>query len=255
MNYIDLFSGIGGFALGAYNAGFKCENHFFSEINQYCIDLYKKRFKDSICLGDITKINTKELKKYGNEWIITGGFPCQDISQAGRKKGIEGERSILWFEYWRVIRDLQPRFAIIENVPMLTIRGLDRVLSSLAEIGYNAEWQTISAKQIGAIHKRERIWIIAYPESFRRDEIKYEIKMGELCKSIIEKQKDWFKLFYVSSGNNQFIFSKEIESLFCRNDDGFPSDVDRLTGLGNSIIPQIAQLLFYRVIEILKENK
>lgn len=169
-NYLDLFSGIGGFALGAYWAGMKFRNHFCSDIESYPVELYQKRFPGSIQLGDITEIDFEKLKKdYPGEWIITGGFPCQDISIAGKGKGlIDGEtgektRSGLWFNYWRAIRILQPRFAIIENVGMLVKRGLATVLSNIAEIGYNVEWQDIRAEDMDAPHRRERIWIVAYP--------------------------------------------------------------------------------------------
>lgn len=166
MNYIDLFSGIGGFALGAYWAGMRFENHFFSDIEKFAVELYQKRFPDAIPLGDITKIDTDKLiAEYGTDWVLTGGFPCQDISIAGKGAGIEGKRSGLWFEYWRLIRDLRPRIAIMENVGALTFRGLDTVLGTLSEIGYNAEWQDIRAEDVGAPHRRERIWIIAYPNS------------------------------------------------------------------------------------------
>jgi len=172
MNYLDLFHGIGGFALGAHWAGMKFENHFCSDIEPYAVELYKKRFPDSVQLGDITKIDWHKLKKdYPGEWIISGGFPCQDISCAGKGKGLidaetgEKTRSGLWYDYQRGISILRPKFAIMENVGALLIRGIDAVLGSLAEIGYNAEWQSITAESIGAPHKRERIWIIAYPES------------------------------------------------------------------------------------------
>ena len=166
MNYLDLFSGIGGFAYGAYMAGFKAENHFYSEIDKYCIELYKKRFPDSIYLGDIKKIDCEKLKKeYPGDWVITGGFPCQDISIAGKGVGLNGKRSGLWFEMFRIIRELRPKFVIAENVSAITFRGLDRVLSCLAEIGYDAEWQDIRASDMGAPHRRERIWIVAYADT------------------------------------------------------------------------------------------
>ena len=165
MNYLDLFHGIGGFALGAYWAGMKFEHHYCSDIEPWCQELYAKRFPDSIQLGDITKIDAKDLP--AGDWIITGGFPCQDISIAGKGAGIHGERSGLWFEYWRLIRDLRPRFAIMENVGMLVHRGLREVLGSLAEIGYDAEWQDIRASDVGAPHRRERIWIVAYARNTR----------------------------------------------------------------------------------------
>lgn len=173
MNYLDLFHGIGGFALGAYWAGMKFENHYCSDIEPYAQELYKKRFPDSIQLGDITKINTADLPQ--GDWIISGGFPCQDISIAGKGAGIHGTRSGLWFEYWRIINDLRPRFAIMENVGMLIHRGLREVLGSLAKIGYNAEWQDIRASDMGAPHKRERIWIVAYPVQNR-----YSSKIGRI---------------------------------------------------------------------------
>ncbi|MCE5190266.1 MAG: DNA (cytosine-5-)-methyltransferase [Actinomycetia bacterium] len=194
MNYLDLFSGIGGFALGAYWAGWRFEKHYFSEIDPWCCKLYQQRFPDAVPLGDITKINggalVEDAEGYrvesggvriqrtrlerregdqpnanwsGSSWILSGGFPCQDISTAGKGAGITGARSGLWFEYARLIGEIRPRYAIMENVGALTRRGLDRVLGSLAEIGYDAEWSDIRASDVGAPHRRERIWIVAYP--------------------------------------------------------------------------------------------
>ena len=193
MNYLDLFSGIGGFALGAYWAGWRFDRHYFSEIDPWCCRLYQKRFPDAVPLGDIREIDgtalvadsghgsrqestecdepndTRSSRGFGNgnpcAWILTGGFPCQDISVAGKGAGIEGLRSGLWFEYARLIGEIRPRYAIMENVGALTRRGLDRVLGSLAEIGYDAQWSDIRASDLGAPHRRERIWIVAYPES------------------------------------------------------------------------------------------
>jgi len=161
MYYLDLFAGIGGFALGAYWAGWRFDEHYFSEIDDYCVGLYRERFPDAVSLGDVCGIQSEDLPI--GDWFITGGFPCQDISIAGKGEGIEGERSGLWFEMWRIIRDLQPRWVIAENVGAITFRGLSTVLNSLAEIGYDAEWQDIRASDMGAPHRRERIWIVAYP--------------------------------------------------------------------------------------------
>jgi DNA (cytosine-5)-methyltransferase 1 len=134
--------------------------HYFSEVDDYAIGIYRKRFPDAVALGDVRNIHGAELPE--GEWIITGGFPCQDISVAGKGAGLDGCRSGLWFECARLIGEIRPRFAIVENVGALAVRGLDRVLGSLAEIGYNAAWQDIRAGDVGAPHKRERIWIIAY---------------------------------------------------------------------------------------------
>ena len=198
MIYIDLFSGVAGFALGAYWAGMHFDKHYFSEVESYAIELYKKRFPEAIPLGDITKVEwetladtglqrspkheeqTTGVEQYGKEeYIITGGFPCQDISIAGKGEGIEGSRSGLWFEMLKSIRILRPRFVIAENVGAITFRGLDTVLRTLAEIGYDAEWQDIRASDMGAPHRRERIWIVAYPNKQHDDSGRYGA--SEVC--------------------------------------------------------------------------
>lgn len=172
-NYIDFCSGIGGFGLGAYMAGMRFKNHFASEIDKYCIELYQKRFPDSIQLGDIKKINFQELKeKYGNKWITTGGIPCQPHSIAGKRKASEDERD-LWPEYFRMLGILRPEFAFIENVPGLFTsdrgRFFNGILSDISSIRYDCEWTIISASDMGAPHKRERIWIVAYSASREND--------------------------------------------------------------------------------------
>lgn len=168
-NFCDLFSGIGGFRLAAEWAGYNFKHEFHSDIDTYANKVYAKHFPNSIQLGDITKINWHEVKeKYKGEWIVTGGFPCQDISIAGKGAGLAGSRSGLWFEMQKAISILRPRFVIAENVGALTFRGLDAVLLSLAEIGYDVEWQDIRASDVGAPHRRERIWLIAYAHEERR---------------------------------------------------------------------------------------
>lgn len=160
-SFLDLFSGIGGFALGAEWAGMQFDAHYYSEVDPYAIKVYEKRFPGAIALGDIRAIRGAALP--ASDWIIAGGFPCQDISVAGKGAGLAGERSGLWYEYARLIGELRPRYAIMENVGALTFRGLDAVLGSLAEIGYDCEWRDIRASDVGAPHRRERIWIVAYP--------------------------------------------------------------------------------------------
>ena len=162
--YLDLFSGIGGFALAAYWAGLRFDEHYFSEIDEYAINVYQKRFPDALSLGDITKINCNELPK--GEWIISGGFPCQPHSVAGKKQASKDERD-LWPECRRILCELQPRIALFENVPGLFIsdggRFFNGILSDIHSCGYDAEWQIISAADVGAPHLRKRIWIVAYP--------------------------------------------------------------------------------------------
>ena len=159
---LDLFSGIGGFSLAAkWVWGDDLDIVGFCEIEPYAQKVLKKNFPGVPIHEDIKKLRGDEFNEID---LITGGFPCQDISQAGKGAGIkEGTRSGLWFELLRVIGDIRPRFALIENVPMLTIRGGTGVIEDLTEIGYDTEWQIISAKDVGAWHLRKRIWIVAYP--------------------------------------------------------------------------------------------
>lgn len=158
MKHGSLFSGIGGIDLGFEMAGI--ETVWNCEIDEWCRDLLKKRFPNAKQYEDVKDINKLNVEPVD---IISGGFPCQDISVAGKGEGLDGKRSGLWFEMHRIISELRPRFALIENVQLLTKRGGTRVLSDLAEIGYDAEWQIISAASVGARHLRKRLWIIAYP--------------------------------------------------------------------------------------------
>lgn len=265
--YLDLFSGVGGFALGAYWAGLRFDYHYFSEIDDYAIKVYQRRFPDAIGLGDIKKIKGENLPKA--DWIITGGFPCQDISIAGKGAGLAGKRSGLWYEYARLIGELRPRFAIMENVGALTVRGLDAVLGSLAEIGYDAEWQDIRASDVGAPHRRERIWIVAYPDSQRRKEQSDAIASGERHADIkaggnnvsdtrsirqAERRDSGLRASSQDAGIRADIRSRttldecrewwKAEPSVGRVVDGVPNRVDRLKCLGNSIVPQIAELIF-----------
>jgi len=160
---LDLFSGIGGFSLGLQNTG-GFETVAFCEIEPFCHKVLKKHWQDVPIYNDIKELNYGTLQADGIEpTVITGGFPCQDISVAGEQKGIIGERSSLWSEYARLIEDVRPTWAIIENVPTLRSKGLTLVLQNLSEIRYNAEWHCIPCSSIGGLHRRDRIWIIAYP--------------------------------------------------------------------------------------------
>jgi DNA (cytosine-5)-methyltransferase 1 len=118
------------------------------------------------CFPDVETLRADEC---GEPDLICGGFPCQDLSNAGRRAGIAGKRSGLWAHFCRLIGDLRPRYALMENVPGLLVRGLDRVLGDLADVGYDAEWDCIPAAAVGAPHLRARIWILAYPCGLRSE--------------------------------------------------------------------------------------
>ena len=168
MRVLDLFAGIGGFTIGLERAGF--ETVAFCEIEPYAQKVLRKNWPGVPIYDDVRTITAERLASDGiGVDVITGGFPCQDISLAGHQAGIEGERSGLWTECARLLGELQPRYAIFENVTNLLNgeRGdwFKRVLWDISKIGYDAEWHCIPASALGAHHHRDRVWIICYPRA------------------------------------------------------------------------------------------
>ena len=171
MKVLDLFSGIGGFSLGLERAGFKTAA--FCEVNPVCRQVLKNHWPQVPIYDDVQTLTAQRLADDGVYFdVICGGFPCQDISVAGRGAGLAGERSGLWYEYHRLIEETRPRYVIIENVAALRSRGLDEVLRCLTALRYDAEWHCIPASAIGAPHRRDRIWIVAYANNNGRDSTK-----------------------------------------------------------------------------------
>lgn len=158
MRVLDLFSGIGSMSLGLERAGM--ETVAFCEVNKFCQSILKKHWPDVEKYDDVRTFVADE----SSIDIICGGFPCQDLSKAGGRKGLSGSRSGLWFEFLRIIGEARPKAVLIENVTRLRAHGLDVVLRGLAEIGYDAEWHCIPASHLGAPDLRDRLWIIAYPQ-------------------------------------------------------------------------------------------
>jgi len=163
MNILDLFSGIGGFSLGLERAGMKTVA--FCEVDKKCQQVLKKHWPGVPIFDDVSTLKGEDIEETVD--VICGGFPCQDISLAGKGAGLEGKRSGLWSEFKRLIEEIKPKYAIIENVSALRGRGLDQVLREISEIGYDAEWHCITAASVGAPHRRDRIWILAYPHNKR----------------------------------------------------------------------------------------
>ena len=166
MNVGSLFSGIGGFELGFERAGMQVS--WQVEQDAYCRAVLARHFPDAVRFEDVREVGARELDPVD---LICGGFPCQDLSSAGRGAGIDGARSGLWSEFARIVRELRPGYVVVENVPaLLTGRGkrwdrgpIGRVLGDLAEARYDAEWACLSAREFGAPHLRKRVWIVAYP--------------------------------------------------------------------------------------------
>lgn len=161
MTFGSLFAGIGGMDLGLERAGMTCK--WQVEIDPFCRRVLAKHWPDVPKHDDVRTFPDGDPEQWRVD-LIAGGFPCQDISNAGRRVGIEGQRSGLWSEYFRVVCLLRPRFVLIENVSALLVRGLGRVLSELASIGFDAEWECLPASGFGAVHDRDRVFICAYSE-------------------------------------------------------------------------------------------
>ena len=163
LTFISLFTGIGGIDLGLERAGMRCVAQV--EINDYATKVLAKHWPTVARFRDVRSVGAHNLPQAD---VVAGGFPCQDISNAGRRAGITGERSGLWSEYARIVRELRPRYVLVENVAALLSRGIDRVLGDLAALGYDAEWECLPAAAVGAPHRRDRLFIVAYARSSRR---------------------------------------------------------------------------------------
>lgn len=153
----SLFSGIGGLELGLEWAGV---GHTVWQVEQdsFCRAVLARHWPDAQRYNDVREVGAQNLEPVD---LICGGFPCQDISYAGKGAGLAGARSGLWYEFARIVGELGPRFVVVENVAALFTRGIDAVLGTLADLGYDAEWSTLRASDVGAPHQRKRVFIIA----------------------------------------------------------------------------------------------
>ena len=227
MNVLDLFSGIGGFSLGLERAGMRTVA--FCEIEPYCRAVLRKHWPDIPVFPDIIKLNGSDVGTAVD--VICGGFPCQDISVAGKGEGITGSRSGLWKDFARLIGEIRPRYVIVENVSALLGRGLSDVLGDLAALRYDAEWHCIPACAAGAPHRRDRIWIVGYPMQPRLPKrTAFGKWQGETTARL-----SWD----IAPVSGQWDAEPELG----RVANGIPNRVDRLKALGNAIVPQIAEII------------
>ena len=244
LRILDAFAGIGGFSYAAEKliGGFKTTQ--FIEIDPFCQSVLKKHWPEVQIHDDIKSFRSSP----GEFEVITAGFPCQDLSQAGKQKGLSAERSGLFYEVIRLARELRPEFLLLENVGNLLShqngQTFQEVLFQIAKAGFDAEWALIPASDLGACHQRKRVWIIAYSSQFHiqgrgaeREQIQYP--PGETGRTLWSHQgierldPNWYT--YVS------------EPVLCRGDDGLSGRVDRLKSLGNSIVPQVAAVALQRI--------
>jgi DNA (cytosine-5)-methyltransferase 1 len=241
----SLFAGIGGFDLGLERAGMTCA--WQVENDPYAIRVLEKHWPNVRRCKDVRDFPPEPFEDWRVD-LICGGFPCQDISEAGPSIGISGARSGLWNEFARIIRVLGPRFVIVENVSALLVRGIDTVLRDLASLRYDAEWGLLSACAFSAPHSRERVFIVAYPSGER-------FVAGQVQRQLLQKvvreeasASEWRNVDK-QRGNISGRFRPFPGARFPRVHDGLPSRVDRLRGLGNAVVPQISEWIGRRILE------
>ena len=240
----SLFSGIGGFDLAAEQAGL--ENIFHCEFEEYKRKQLSINFPKSESYGDIRNFDGTKYKNRVD--ILSGGFPCQDVSIAQQSKklggaqGIKGERTGLWKEYARIVREIRPKAIIFENSSMLLIRGFESVLCDLHELGYDVEWKCFFASDFGYPHFRKRLYGIAYSREFGWKDI---IKNGGILQKILPERTP--RQIPVSVSFERFNSKSSYENV--RMDDGFSEELDKtvIHGFGNAVIPEIPYQIFKKL--------
>lgn len=284
LRVLDLFSGIGGFSLGLERSKYDGEiNGFetvvFCEIEEFPRRVLAKHWPNVPCYRDVRELTAERLAADGIAVdVICGGFPCQDISTAGKGAGLAGERSGLWSEIARLVGELAPRFVIVENVAALLGRGLGDVLGDLASLGYDAEWHCIPASAVGAPHRRDRIWIISYPDhnrskighaeyskSLGQREANYVVPCGaHLANPMLnDEQGKQSRQPYQEKWEGPLIGSLgscgdgsgwwSIEPDVGRVANGVPNRAHRLKALGNAVVPQIPELIGNAILESINQ--
>jgi DNA (cytosine-5)-methyltransferase 1 len=239
MNELHLFAGAGGGILGGILLGHTpvCA----VELEPYCRKVLLQRQRDGILpkfpiWSDVTTFDGTPWR--GKVDVVCGGFPCQDISSAGGGAGIEGERSGLWSEMARIIGEIRPKFAFMENSPMLTFRGLGRVLGDLSELGYDARWGIVGADNVGGDHIRKRIWILAYTSSIRMQRHLGKTKVfSETLQRGSGSKVSLQELAGIQFGITR---SGSIKPLLARREDDVADRSKRIKAIGNGQVPLVA---------------
>ena len=263
---LDLFSGIGGFALTCRWLGI--ETIGFCEIEPYAQRVLRKNFPGIRIFEDVRKLQTDELPR---PWIITGGYPCQPFSQAGKRRGAEDDRH-LWPAMFEIIRSCRPAWVLAENVAGHVTMGLDEVLSDLESEDYTVQPLIIPACAVDAPHRRDRVWIVGYTKKRnggicgRNGDCGLQIpKLGNTSREIVFTHPtnsgcEFRGVFSENekrqrSSGDALQYSKRRKTVWHTEPDvgrvahGIPSRVDRLRGLGNAIVPQVAYEIIKAMIQ------
>lgn len=246
MNELALFAGAGGGLLGGHLLGWR--TMCAVEWDAYAASILVARQNDG-CLPSFPIWDDVQTFD-GRPWrgivdVISGGFPCQDISSAGRGAGIDGERSGMWRHMARIIREVRPKFVFVENSPLLVSRGLNRVLGDLAKMGFNAKWGVLGAGHIGGPHQRNRIWIVAIHSDCQRLQAS-KPRFPNMEAQNANKECSWDIAGAISVDGQGRILNNH----FCRNDDELANWMDRIKAAGNGQVPAVARLAW----DVLTEN-
>lgn len=267
MNVLSLFSGIGGLDLAAQWAGMRTV--MFCETDDYCRRILRKHWPDVPIHGDVRTLTARAISERVD--LVTGGFPCQPHSLAGRRKGSGDERD-LWPEFARILREVRPRWVVAENVlGILSVdagRFFGRVLGELAGMGYGVAWMCYGASDVGATHRRERVFIVADAASSRRiageccasESFRHKARRAELERSrcdVADADGAGQQELCGSGANGELarrgMFGNDgwwrVEPDVGRVANGISSRVDRLRALGNAVVPQQAYPIFKAIME------
>ena len=243
MKFISLFAGIGGLDLGLERAGMECVAQV--EIDDFCQKILTKHWANVPKFKDVRDVGKHNLPTAD---LICGGFPCQDVSLAGKRAGLEGKRSTLWSEFYRIVCEIQPRWVVIENVPGLLSSDFgeffSKILRELSQSGYAVTWRIIPASSLGARHIRERIFIVANSESSyaRQSPLGKEYSWQSYYQGEWSRFWDEFaRCSKVAREQNYWI----PESRLARLADGISSRMDksRIKANGNAVVPQVAEFV------------
>jgi DNA (cytosine-5)-methyltransferase 1 len=260
LRVLDLFSGIGGFSLGLERAG-GFETVAFCEIEPYPRKVLAKHWPEVPCYDDVRTLTAEQLAADGIAVdVITGGFPCQDLSVAGKRAGLEGKRSGLWSEMVRLTCEIRPKFVLVENVGGLLAgpseypgRWFGRVLGDLAEIGYDAEWDCIPAAAIGAPHLRDRVWLMAYPNQIERVFTVFNAFDAAQTVRANAAERCENRLRSKMGPSRRSIPGRWLEQPdFVGVVDGVSDWPHRLSGCGNAVVPQIPELIGRSILQALE---
>jgi DNA (cytosine-5)-methyltransferase 1 len=246
LRVLSLFAGIGGFDLGLERTGgFKTVA--FCEIEPFCRRVLAKHWPGVPCYEDVRTLGGERLAADGIAVdVIVGGFPCQDISYAGPGEGLDGERSGLWFEYARIIGELGPRVVIVENVAALLDRGMGDVLGTLSDLGFDAEWDTVTACGVGHPHMRRRVFLVAYSHRFDGRE--------RLRHSLARAFRQIQTIDGLESARVGTRARLEDPSGLYGGANGLPDGMDRNHAIGNAVVPQIPELIGHAILAHLHDT-